>query len=201
MVSFDWSAGAILAALKECGLEENTIVILSSDNGPVYIDGGYQDGSDANQDKGTPKYHAAAGIYRGGKYQIFEGGTRVPFIVRWPGRIEPGVSAALFSQVDLLASFAALLGEDVPAGQAGDSRNCLAALLGKDTKGPEVILEQAKGVAIRRGKWKYLGDEELLYDLSLDPSETKDVSAAFPQVAAELKQMLQKRRTKPLSAP
>lgn len=200
MVSFDWSAGAIVEALKEHGLLDNTIVIVSSDNGPVYVDGRYQDGSDAYQVKGTKDYHPAAGIYRGGKYQIYEGGTRVPFIVRWPGKIRPGVSSALFSQVDLLASLAALLGKDVPAGHAQDSRNCLAALLGADTKGPEVILEQAKGVAIRHRQWKYLENTEQLYDMSVDPSETKDLSAAFPEVASKLKQTLQECKKTPLAA-
>jgi len=200
MVSFDWSAGALLDTLKEHGLEENTIVIVSSDNGPVHVDGGYQDGSAAYAKKGTEKYHPAAGIYRGGKYQIFEGGTRVPFIVRWPARIKPGVSGALLSQVDLLASFAALLGRQVPAGQAPDSRDCLAALLGRDKKGPEIILEQSRGVAIRRGRWKYVGRNGLLYDLSKDPSEKKDLAAKFPKVAAEMKRLLEVYRSKPLTA-
>ena len=200
MVSFDWSAGAVIEALKEHGLQDNTIVIVSSDNGPVYVDGRYQDGSDAYQVKGTKNYHAAAGIYRGGKYKIYEGGTRVPFIVRWPGRIRPGVSTALFSQVDLLASFAALLGKTVPPGHAGDSRDCLATLLGTDTKGPEVILEQAKGLAIRHRQWKYLENTEQLYDLSVDPSETKDLSAASPEVTSKLRQMLQECKKRPLAA-
>jgi len=202
MVSFDWSTGAIMDTLKECGLEENTLVILTSDNGPVYIDGGYQDGSDANQKPGK-NYHAAAGIYRGGKYQIYEGGNRVPFIVRWPGNVKPGISDALFSQVDLLASFAALLNKKIPTEQAKDSRGLLAVLLGSDMKGPEVILVQTNSgdIAIRRGKWKYVEEKRELYDLSADPSEKTNITTRFPEVAAELETLLKKYKTQPLCVP
>jgi len=199
MVSFDWSAGRILDLLKEYGLEENTIVILTSDNGPVYIDGGYEDGSDRLTQPGE-HYHPAAGIYRGGKYQIYEGGNRVPFIVRWPGKIKPGVSDALFTQTDLLASFAALLGKQIPPGQARDSRDYLATLLGKDMNGAEIILEQARGnAAIRRGTWKYIEEEKELYDLSVDPSETKNLATKRPDIAAQMESLLKKYRTQPLS--
>ena len=200
MVSFDWSAGRLLDTLKEYGLEDSTIVILSSDNGPIYVDGGYQDGSDANSKPGK-NYHPIAGIYRGGKYQIYEGGTRVPFIIRWPGKVKPGISNALFSQVDLLASFAELLGKEVPSNQAEDSRDYLATLLGTDTKGPEVILEQARGVAIRRGTWKYVEQSQELYDLSTDPSEKKNLAGSFPAIAEELNALLKMYKTQSLSKP
>ena len=89
IVEFDWSVGEVLDALDENGLAENTLVILTSDNGPV-VDDGYRD--DAVEKLGG---HKPAGPFRGGKYSIFEGGTRVPFIVRWPGRVKPGTSKAL----------------------------------------------------------------------------------------------------------
>ncbi|MEO0476899.1 MAG: sulfatase-like hydrolase/transferase [Planctomycetota bacterium] len=109
MVSFDWSCGAILDILEKHGLGENTIVILGSDNGPVYDDG-YKDGTTVRKaNAASDRGHFGAGPYRGGKYSIYEGGTRTPFIVRWPGKVEPGVSDALFSQTDLMGSFAALL--------------------------------------------------------------------------------------------
>ncbi|MGB0768898.1 MAG: sulfatase-like hydrolase/transferase, partial [Phycisphaeraceae bacterium] len=123
MVSFDWSCGAILDLLDKHGLADNTIVILGSDNGPVYDDG-YADGTAVKKaNAASDRGHFGAGPYRGGKYSIYEGGTRTPFIVRWPGKVEPGVSDALFSHADLLGSFAALLNQDIPDGEAMDSRD------------------------------------------------------------------------------
>lgn len=195
MVSFDWSTGEILGLLKELGLKENTIVIASSDNGPVYIDGGYQDGCQTRGSSGSDRGHDASGIYRGGKYQAYEGGTRVPFIVRWPGKVKPGVSDALISQVDLLASFAAILGKKIPKGQARDSRNYLKTLLGEDTKGADIIMENTfgrKSVAIRRNNWKYIGKKPQLYDVSKDPGETENLIDKFPEIAKEMKDLLEK---------
>ena len=105
IVQFDWCVGELLATLDRLQLTDNTLVILSSDNGPV-LDDGYKDG--AVEKLGD---HKPAGPFRGGKYTIFEGGTRMPFVVRWPGRVKPGVSDALVSQVDFCASFAALAGQ------------------------------------------------------------------------------------------
>jgi len=97
MVQLDWSVGAVLEMLDEHGLKENTIVIFSSDNGPVYDDG-YKDGTTVKPKRGeVDRGHDASGPYRGGKYEISEGGTRVPLIVRWPERIKPGTSRALVS--------------------------------------------------------------------------------------------------------
>ena len=102
IVQADWSVGEILASLNEFGLTDNTLVIFTSDNGPV-IDDGYKD--DAAAKLGT---HSPSGPFRGGKYSNFEAGTRVPLIVRWPGHTRRGVSNALVSHVDLLATLAAL---------------------------------------------------------------------------------------------
>ena len=114
MVQFDWSVGAISKALEEEELTENTILIVSSDNGPVYDDG-YEDGSTVRKStKEADQGHDGSGPYRGGKYQIYEGGTRVPFIIRWPGKINAGVSNALVSQIDFIASFANLLDNTTP---------------------------------------------------------------------------------------
>ena len=125
IVEFDWSVGEVLKALDENGLAQNTLVVLTSDNGPV-VDDGYRD--DAVEKLGV---HKPAGPYRGGKYSKFEGGTRVPFVVRWPGRVKPGTSKALISQVDLLASFAALVGTADRAAAAQDSRNHLRGASGR----------------------------------------------------------------------
>ncbi|MCH7228460.1 sulfatase-like hydrolase/transferase [Haloferula sp. A504] len=194
MVSFDWSVGAILELLEKEGLASDTLVILTSDNGPVYIDGGYLDGCETKGSGGVDRGHRAAGPFRGGKYKIHEGGTRVPFIVRWPERVRPGVSGALFSQADLLGSLAQLLGRDLPEGAAADSRDLLPTLLGKDPKGAEHILTQTHRTrALRRGSLKYIGgDEPELYDLSKDPGEQDNLIAVRPDLAAELATELSK---------
>jgi arylsulfatase A-like enzyme len=187
IVQLDWCVGEVMRMLEEYGIEENTILIFTSDNGPVYIDGGYQDGSD----KGN---HKAAGIYRGGKYQIYEGGNRVPFIIRWPAKIKSGVSDALVSQVDLLASFAELLDAEIPPDSAPDSRNYWDTFIGKEALGAELILEQANtkenGIALRKGKLKYINirDEQFgIYDLETDPSEKNNLIPDNPELVDELK--------------
>lgn len=200
MVSFDWSTGQILNLLEELGLKENTIVIASSDNGPVYMDGGYQDGCEVRGSNGSDRGHDASGVYRGGKYQIYEGGTRVPFIVRWPGKVEPGVSDALISQVDLLASFAAMLGTKIPEGRARDSRDYIRTLLGYQTKGADIIMENSfRSLAVRRNNWKYIDTKPQLYDLSEDPGETENLLEKFPRIAEEMKDLLEKYSKQPLT--
>lgn len=186
IVQLDWCVGEIMQLLKEKGMEKNTILIFSSDNGPVYIDGGYQDGSG----KGN---HHAAGIYRGGKYTIYEGGTRVPFIIRWPSKIKPQVSSALVSQVDLLASFAAYFNVEIPKEDALDSRNYWDAFMGKDDIGAKTILEQTNtdnALAIRKGNvMKYVdieGERPEMYNLERDPAERNNVIEEYPELSKEL---------------
>src|SRR5699024_10433775 len=140
---------------KKMGLYKNTLIIFSSDNGPVLNDG-YGD---------QAKYllngrYSPSGPYNGGKYSAFEGGTRVPFIVVWPGVVEPDVSHTLFSQVDLYASLAHLTGQKLKSGDAPDSFNMLRALLGKSKKGRQYMLEQAFTLALRYGQWKYIAPQE-----------------------------------------
>jgi len=195
MVQLDWATGEILKTLDELGLAENTIMIFSSDNGPVYDDG-YKDGKIVHPStKEVDQGHDGSGPYRGGKYQIYEGGTRVPFIVRWPGRIEPGKSDAMISQIDLLASFADLLDIDLKADQAIDSRNALQTLLGKDKKGQSYMIEEAgRSLALRRGCWKYIqgkGNGQL-YNLDNDIDERNNVASENEELAKEMQQMLQK---------
>jgi arylsulfatase A-like enzyme len=181
IIEFDWSVGEVLKALDETGLNARTLVILTSDNGPV-VDDGYRDGA-AEGLRG----HRPAGPYRGGKYSKFEGGTRVPFVVRWAGRVRPGTTKALVSQVDLVASLAALVGAKHGPESARDSRDHLAALLGDDPVGRASLIEHAGGLALRSGRWKFIPassgpkrnaptDTELgndpkpqLYDLEADP--------------------------------
>ena len=198
MVQLDWAAGEILQALDQNGLTENSLVIFSSDNGPVYDDG-YEDGTTVRTStQEVDRGHDGSGPYRGGKYQIYEGGTRVPLIVKWPGRIKPGKSDALVNQIDLIASFADLLGIRLQADQAIDSRNIMSALLGQDDVGLPYMIEEARGIALRRGRWKYIvGTRKhvgALYNLDSDVSEQNDVAKDNPGVADEMREMLQRLR-------
>ena len=208
ITEFDWCVGEILAALEKHGLAENTLVILSSDNGPV-VDDGYRD--EAKEKLGD---HRPAGPWRGGKYSIFEGGTRVPFLVRWPGRVKPGVSDALICQVDFPATFAALTGQDFDAKTAPDSQNILPALLGESKTGRAQLVEHSGGIALRQGAWKFIpkrpgvkrfvqtdaetgNDPKVqLYDLSTDPGETKNVAAEHAEKVEELAAALAAERAK-----
>ncbi|MGE4490752.1 MAG: arylsulfatase, partial [Kiritimatiellales bacterium] len=201
---FDWCVGRVVEELKAQGLYKNTMIIISSDNGPVLFDG-YWDG--AIERAGD---HKAAGPWRGGKYSRWEGGTRVPFIVSWPGRINAGESDARISQVDLFATFAALLGQPLPAGAATDGQNVLPALLGESTQGRDYIIEEAlTQVAVRQGDWKYIppgrvtvrggldewihtdvNEPGLLFNLADDPGETVDRAADCPAKLAELRAVI-----------
>jgi arylsulfatase A-like enzyme len=202
MVSFDWSCGAIMDLLEKHGLTENTIVILGSDNGPVYDDG-YDDGTTVKKANGSnDRGHFGAGPYRGGKYSIYEGGTRTPFIVRWPGKVKPGVSNALFSQTDLMGSFAALLDQEIPKGQGMDSRDELDTLLGENTVGPEVILVQTNNTkaALRYKQWKYIpGKKGELYDLANDVGEKNNLIDERPEVAKQVAELMQRYRKQGLA--
>ena len=109
IAEFDWSVGQIVAALERHQLINNTLIVVSSDNGGV-VDDGYND--DAVKKLGT---HRPNGVLRGGKYSIFEGGTRIPFVTHWPARIKPGESSALVNQVDLMRSLGALTGATLDA--------------------------------------------------------------------------------------
>jgi arylsulfatase A-like enzyme len=206
MVQFDWATGEIMKTLEEHGLTENTIVIFSSDNGPVYDDG-YKDGTvTRTSTKETDQGHDGSGPYRGGKYQIYEGGTRVPFIIRWPKRIKPGVSGALVSQVSFAASFAELLDVELANEDCVDSRSTLAAFLGEDKEGLPYMVEEAGIRALRRGDWKYIagsparkrkgkevkGRPGRLFDLSKDVGEQNDIAAAHPEIVKEMSTLLQK---------
>ena len=197
IVEFDDAVGAVLKKLNELKLSGNTMVILSSDNGPV-LDDGYRDF--ANERLGD---HKPAGLFRGGKYSQFEGGTRMPLIIRWPGHVNPGVSDAIVSQVDFAASLGVLVGQKPDVSTMPDSRNVLSALLGISATGRDSVVEQAQGLSLRRGDWKYVAPgnavDQLgpwkkfqipapgwLFDLSTDPGETKDLSAARPDKLKEL---------------
>jgi arylsulfatase A-like enzyme len=145
----DWCVGEIMTQLEKLGLLENTLVIFSSDNGPV-LDDGYKD--QAAELLGN---HKPAGPLRGGKYSLYEAGTRVPFFVYWEGKIKPKVSDALVCQLDLMASVAALI--KYPLKGEFDSQNILPALMGKDKMGRTELVVEANGkMAYRSGDWAFI---------------------------------------------
>jgi arylsulfatase A-like enzyme len=202
----DWSVGEILSTLDRLKLTSDTLLIFTSDNGPV-IDDGYKD--DAVAKLGS---HMPAGPFRGGKYSHFEAGTRVPFIVRWPSRVKPGVSDALVSQVDFLASFAALTRQNLAKDAGPDSVDTLPAFLGTSNTGRRELVVQAGGQALRLGQWKYmeaskrpklntptnteLGNDVVpqLYDLASDPGEVHNVAEKYPEKVSEMDALLKKIR-------
>lgn len=203
---FDWCIGRLVEELKANGQFENTLIIISSDNGPVQFDG-YWEGAIENQGD-----HKAAGPWRGGKYSRWEGGTRMPFIVSWPARVKPGISDALVSQVDLYASIAALIGKPVPANAGQDGENVLPALLGESNVGREYIIQEAlTQIAVRKGNWKFvppgsvterggigewvetkIDEPGLLFHLAEDPGETVNLAALYPERVAEMQAIIQK---------
>jgi N-acetylgalactosamine-6-sulfatase len=190
----DHNVGRLLQALQELGMDERTLVVFSSDNGPedFYI------GNAANAGMGSP------GPFRGRKRSIYEGGTRVPFIVRWPGHIPAGRvdRETLLSGIDFLPTVAALAG--IPhADRELDGEDMSAALRGAvvHRKRPlfwewffEVVGNRdylPPPLAVREGSWKfytdYAGGAVELYDLKQDPAETRNVAAQNPAVVAQLK--------------
>ena len=213
ILQLDWCVGRILHALDSLGLTDRTLIIFSSDNGPV-VDDGYADGSVEHL-----RGHRPAGPLRGGKYSKFEGGTRMPFIVRWPGHIRTGNSDALICQMDFAASFAAFTHQTLGQDEAPDSFDEMDALLGKSAAGRPYLVEEGYGLALVKGKWKYIPaasgprvDESVgielgndpgpqLYDLSSDLGETHNLAADHPDVIKELDGLLQKVKTDGRSRP
>ena len=197
IVQMDWMTGAIINSLKSLGLDKNTLVIFSSDNGPVLNDG-YED--QAVELLGD---HKPGGPFRGGKYSIYEAGNRVPTIVNWPGVIEKGRSNALWNQVDLFASIGKLVGYEVKEEDARDSEDMLDVILGKSTKGRASMLEEAFTFGLRNGHWKYIAPtdephswiteikhieggistEPQLYNLSKDTGEKINLVDQHPEIA------------------
>lgn len=146
IVEADAMIGAFIKTLEEEGLAENTLIIFSSDNGPV-VDDGYEDQAVERLGDHTP-----SGPLRGGKYSLFEAGTRVPFVTYWPGRIAPATSDALISQIDLMASLADLVDSDVEV--ENDSKALLDVLMGQSTDGRDQLILEARGrTAFRKGSW------------------------------------------------
>ncbi|MCK3682783.1 arylsulfatase [Maribellus sp. YY47] len=191
IVEADWCVGEFIKTLEEEGILENTLIIFSSDNGPVLNDGYYDE---AVERIGN---HDQNGGLRGGKYSLFEAGTRVPFITYWKGKIEAQKSDALICQMDLLASLAKLAGTEV---KTTDSQELLDVLMGKSKQGRKsLVLEASTRTALREGNWlmipPYKGPavaahvnielgnspEFQLYNLMDDLGQQENVAGANPE--------------------
>ncbi|RTE53765.1 sulfatase [Arenibacter aquaticus] len=198
----DNTVGTVLKALEESGKANNTLIIVTSDNGSNWT----------KEDKEIFE-HRANYIYRGQKADIYEGGHRIPFIARWPGKIKPGsVSDQVLCTTDLLATLSGILGEDLPKGAGEDSYDMLPALTGEAQNQIRdyTVHHSLNGFfAIRKGQWKLttsLGSggftkpdiikpennqpNATLYNLSEDPRETNNVYSEYPEVVEELLALL-----------
>jgi arylsulfatase A-like enzyme len=213
IASLDWSVGKLMDHLETIGVANNTLVMFSSDNGPV-VDDGYKD--DAVEKLGS---HKPAGHLRGGKYSNFEGGTRVPLLASWPRRIKPGVSDALVGQQDFFATFASLSGQKLAQDAAPDSFDVLPALLGESKKGREWIVEHSRNLSMRKGEYKMIeagagpaiqvntntetgaAPSPQLYRITTDPGERTNLAAQMPDKVAELGALLNTVRSSPRSRP
>ena len=196
IVEADWCIGELIKTLETKGVLENTLIILTSDNGPVLNDGYYDD---AVEKLGN---HKPAGNLRGGKYSLFEAGTRVPFVTYWKGQIRPGRSDALISQVDILSSLASLVESEE---RVADSENLKDVLLGNSDEGREnLILEATSRTAFRLGDWAMIPpydgpaindhvnielgnlEEHGLYNLKEDIGQQNNLAQVFPEKLQEM---------------
>lgn len=204
IIELDWCVGEIMAALEENKLSETTLVVFCSDNGPV-LDDGYKDGAVTLLGE-----HDPTGPYSGGKYTVFEGGTRTPFITSWPGTIPVGTSDKIVCTIDLAASLSKLTGAVIPEDGCLDSLDILPALLGEvSAAGRRELLQQdnnGERMGLRVGDWKLIRSAkggrsdaviskkkipqpeqtDSIYFLPDDPSESKDLSEENPEKAKEL---------------
>ena len=210
IAQFDWSVGEIMKTLEQLKLADNTLVILTSDNGPV-VDDGYDDRAEE-----LLNGHSPAGPFRGNKYSAFEGGTAVPFIASWPARIAGGdTSDALLSQIDLMASLGSLVKARLPQGSAPDSRDHLATIVGTDKQGRDYVLGQSNThvLSVQTAKWRYIEPSDgpkmitwgpkvetgnlpqpQLYDHAKSRYEQDNVATAHPEVVYELQNILRRER-------
>lgn len=212
IAQFDWCVGALMKALEEMKLADNTLIILTSDNGPV-VDDGYDD-----QAEELLHGHQPAGPWRGNKYSAFEGGTAVPAIVRWPARVQGGQeSDVLMSHIDWMASLGHLLQARLPKGSAPDSQDRLGNLLGTDATDRPWVIELASNhvLSVRTKEWKYIEPNDgpamipwgpkietgnlstpQLYHISQEQDERTNVAAEHPDIVFEMQNILRRERSK-----
>ena len=206
ILQFDWTVKQITEALERNGLAENTILIITSDNGPV-LDDGYQD--QAIELAGN---HKPGGPFRGAKYSSFEAGSVIPFIVRWPGKVPAGkVSEAMISQIDNVATLAKIAGTTLPEGAAADSREQLKTWLGKSKKSCPFAIKYAANhvIVARMDKWKYITPSNggpmitwgpkietgnlkapQLYDMKESAYESNNVAAQHPKQVKKFQELV-----------
>ena len=208
ILQLDWCVGELTKTIERLGLSQNTLIVFCSDNGPV-LDDGYKD--DAVEKLGT---HEPAGPFRGGKYSVWEGGTRTPLITRWLGKISPKVSNEVVCTIDLAHSFATLTGQELTRTACLDSMNLLDAFMGKEgAQGRNHLLQQDNGsgnFGLRVGDWKLVRlkqrgksqavvsikeqsmpiGQHSLFHLTKDPGEQMDVSKENPEVVQRMTEML-----------
>jgi arylsulfatase A-like enzyme len=220
---FDWSVGEVMAALDRLHLADNTLIMVTSDNGGVLDTNGPDSINSGTVE--TNNGHAHNGPLRAGKGSPYEGGTRVPFIARWPGHVKPGTSQELICHVDMLATAAALTGQKLAPDAGPDSFNVLPALLGETLDKPcrDHLVEHGNKLALRQGPWKLVPagpapagkpgkgkpgtnfDRKLaaaeLYNLDDDVGETKNLAGQYPERVKEMTESLQKIRANGRSRP
>ncbi|NPA36270.1 MAG: arylsulfatase [Chlorobi bacterium] len=206
----DFVVGEIMEALKKNGLEKNTLLVFTSDNGSPARNG--KDWSGPIGSVVSEYGHNPSGIYRGFKGDVWEGGHREPFIIKWPGVVKPGsVSDALITSMDIMPTVAGILDVNIPAGNTEDAHSFEGILTGKTDKAREYLINHSlKGVfAIRKGKWKLIlsdrsgGFSDIvnpkgfgietpgqLYDLEKDPGEKNNLWKEYPEIVKELKKKL-----------
>lgn len=208
ILQFDWTVQQLTAELRRRNLDRNTLLIITSDNGPV-LDDGYAD--QAIELAGS---HRPGGPWRGGKYSSFEAGSAVPFIVYWPEGVKGGrTTDALASLIDVPATLAALAGVEVKEGDAPDSENHLSTWLGRDKHPRDFALSMAanRNVVLRTQRYKYIAPsdggpiitwgpkietgnsrEPQLYDLSRSRYEQDNLAGSKPKVLQRLQQLWEK---------
>lgn len=207
ILQFDECVARLQQALRERGLEENTLIILTSDNGPV-LDDGYDDRAIE-----LAAYHRPGGTFRGGKYSAFEAGSMVPFIVSWPGKVGKGkVSDALCSLIDIPRTLAALAGVKPQEGEAPDSENHLSTWLGRSNKPRKqaISLSSSHTLSLRTPRYKYIAPSSgkpvipwgpiietgnnpapQLYDLSHTDYEGENIAPDNPKIVKRLQKRLE----------
>lgn len=208
IVQTDWVAGQVLKALKDRGFEDNTIVIFSADNG-----------TEAYAWERAETYgHFSMGNFRGLKRDVWEGGHRVPLLIKWPGKIKPGaVSDEVMSQIDIMATLAEITGIELPENAAPDSYNFLPVLTGEDYRSPirEVTIHNtyAGKWGIRKGDWLYINDKTgghrelpesfkkltaytdfetkgILFNMKEDPEQRVNLYENYPEKVKELELLI-----------
>lgn len=206
IAELDWCVGEILDHIKELGIEEETLVIFSSDNGPV-LDDGYKD--ESVEKCGT---HKPAGPLRGGKYSMFDGGSRVPMITYCPSLVKKGKNRALFSHVDFLASLSSLCEYSTNTDQQVDSIDLLNVILGSSEDGRDHLVTEGIGAktVIRWKNWVYIpphqgpeifadknietgnSDLDQLFNLESDIGQISNVADENPEFVSALQSLLYK---------